>query len=310
MLKSHYPVSGGGITQSTFNLKIQYQASGQTPVDNVLTQNIGVMTILGMDIYTGDNGVSGPDKVFDYNNDYTVNESLGEIIFPTVEPFDSANIAYFLQTYGGLTGQDLQQAADSLNFNNLYDTTASAADMDPRSRFVITGSATSSVQSQYSIGTNIVEGSVVVTVDDQPAVLNSDYTVDYVSGTVTIRNSSFLVAGRNVQIKYEANDLFQLASKTLLGARGEIAIDRNTTLGFTVMNLNEQSLTDKVRLGDEPSNNTIYGFDASTAFDAPFLTKALNWLPGIHTIEKSKVTLRGEYAYMSPDPNTRIESCA
>ena len=307
MLKSHYPVGGGGITQKTFSMTIQYQSSGQTPVDNVLSKNIGVMTMLGMDLYSGStNDVNLPDKVFDYNNDYTVDEARGEIIFPTVQPFDSSSIAYFLRTSGNLTDPDsLSHAADSLNFKSLYDTTSSAADVDIRSRYTITGTATSSVQSQYPIGTNIIEGSVVVTVDGQPAVLNTDYTVDYVSGTVTIRNSSFLVGGRNVQIKYEANDLFQLASKTLLGVRGEFAVDRNTMLGFTVMNLNEQSLTDKVRLGDEPTNNTIYGLNASTNFDAPFLTKALNWLPGIHTIEKSQISLRGEYAYMSPDPNTR-----
>ncbi|MFZ1978629.1 MAG: cell surface protein SprA, partial [Bacteroidota bacterium] len=312
MLKSHYAIGGGGISANNFSMKIQYQPSGETAVDNVLSQNIGVMTMLGMDRYNGPNNDNGPDKIFDYIPDFTVDSVRGEIIFPTVQPFDSASIAYFLASTNPtlpstqqLTSAQITAAADSLNFNNLYDTTASAADVDPRSRYIITGTATSSVQSQYSVGTNIVEGSVVVTVDGQPAVLNTDYTVDYVSGTITIRNPSFLTAGRNVQIKYEANDLFQLASKTLLGVRGEIAINRSTALGFTVMNLNEQSLTDKVRLGDEPTNNTIYGLDASTSFDAPFLTKILNWLPGIHTIEKSRVSLKGEYAYMSPDPNTR-----
>ena len=307
MLKSHYAIGGGGISQNNFSLAIKYLPSGQTPVDNVYG-NVGVMTMLGVDLYNGPDNNAGPDKVFDYRPTFTVDSTQGEIIFPTVQPFDSASIAYFLNvtaSTNGLSPAQIPQAADSLNFNNLYDTTASAADVDPRSRYLITGTATSSVQSQYPVGSNIVEGSVVVTVDGQAAVLNVDYTVDYVSGTVTIRNPSFLTAGRNVQIKYEANDLFQLASKTLLGVRGEFDIDRNTTLGFTVMNLNEQSLTDKVRLGDEPTDNTIYGLDASTNFDAPFLTKALNWLPGIHTIEKSRVSLKGEYAYMSPDPNTR-----
>jgi len=43
--------------------------------------------------------------------------------------------------------------------------------------------------------------------------------VDYIVGEVVIKNERALVPGANLQIKYEQNDLFQLASKTLLGAR-------------------------------------------------------------------------------------------
>jgi cell surface protein SprA len=46
--------------------------------------------------------------------------------------------------------------------------------------------------------------------------------VDYLTGTVVIRNQSYLVPGKGLQIKYEANDLFQLASKSLLGAAGSL----------------------------------------------------------------------------------------
>jgi cell surface protein SprA len=306
MLKSHYPVGGAGINKSNFSMTIQYKQSGQTAVDNVLSENISVMSMFGMDRYTGtDNSISGSDKVFDYISGWTVDESRGEIIFPTVEPFDSTTMKTFMKEYGGLTDAQASAAIDSFQFNKLYDTTATAAEENTHNRYYFVGTATSTVQSQYTIGTNVVEGSVIVTVDGQTAVLNSDYTVDYLSGTVTIRNSSYLVAGRNIQIKYEANDLFQLASKTLIGMRGELALDRNTVLGFTVMNLNEKSLSDKVRLGEEPMNNTIFGLDASTSFNAPFLTKALNWLPGIRTVEASNISLKGEYAYMSPTPNTR-----
>jgi len=48
----------------------------------------------------------------------------------------------------------------------------------------------------------------------------TDYTVDYNIGQLTIRNEAALVPGADLKISYEQNDLFQLASKTLLGARG------------------------------------------------------------------------------------------
>ncbi|MGB2867995.1 MAG: cell surface protein SprA, partial [Bacteroidota bacterium] len=98
---------------------------------------------------------------------------------------------------------------------------------------------------------------------------------------------------------------FQLASKSLVGARGDFNLGKNSTLGFTYMNLNQQSLSDKVRLGEEPISNSIMGIDGGTTVDMDFLTRAMNWIPGIRTTAASQFTLRGEAAYMLPDPNTR-----
>ena len=107
--------------------------------------------------------------------------------------------------------------------------------------------------------------------------------MDYIVGEVVIKNERALVPGANLQIKYEQNDLFQLASKTLLGARGDIALSQKTLLGFTLMNLNQETLSDKVRIGEEPNNNTIFGVDGSTSFDLPLLTRALDALPLLST---------------------------
>ncbi len=83
------------------------------------------------------------------------------------------------------------------------------------------GKAAGEATSSYSLGFNVVEGSVQVLLDGGTLVQNVDYTVDYIIGEVVIKNERALVPGANLQIKYEQNDLFQLASKTLLGARGD-----------------------------------------------------------------------------------------
>ena len=70
-----------------------------------------------------------------------------------------------------------------------------------------------------------------------------DYVVDYNIGQLTIRNDAALVPGADLKITYEQNDLFQLASKTLLGARGLYEFSDKTQLGFTIMNLNQQILS-------------------------------------------------------------------
>ncbi|MDX1701529.1 MAG: cell surface protein SprA, partial [Melioribacteraceae bacterium] len=72
---------------------------------------------------------------------------------------------------------------------------------------------------------------------------------------------------------------------------------------FSFLNLNQTTLSDKVRIGEEPLNNSIFGLDFQTGFELPFLTDGLDYL--ISTKEMSSIDLKGEFAYMSPDPNTK-----
>lgn len=308
MLKNRYPVGGGGLQKNNFTFNIQYELSGQSPVTTVLPQNINLLTLFWLDRYAGE--AAGHDNAFDYRAGFTVDEERGEVIFPVLQPFSSQTIRRNLTALNaelglGLSADDIARYADSLSFDVVYDTTSTGAARNEKNRYSFVGTSSSSVQSKYQIGFNVVEGSVQVLVDGQAATPNVDYTVDYISGVVTIKNSSYLVPGRNVQIKYEANDLFQLASKTLVGARGDIDLGKNAAVGFTLMNLNQQSLSDKIRLGEEPLSNTIYGVDTKMNFDVPFLTDALNLLPGIRTTEQSKFSFSGEFAHVLPNPNTR-----
>lgn len=300
LMKNIYPISGLGknVKESGFSLDMVYRVSGSDDQNSVL--NTPLLQIFGLDKYTGDNAQSGnPDGQFDFLSGRTINQSRAEIIFPTLEPFRSGFVSYFKAK--GTTISD----TSSLLYPEVYDTTETFAEQSIHNRYVITGKATGEATSQFSIGYNVVEGSVQVLLDGQALTLNSDYTVDYIIGQVVIKNARALVSGANLQIKYEQNDLFQLASKTLLGARGTMDFGKSTSIGFTIMNLNQQSLSDKVRLGEEPTNNTIMGVDFSIHdVDLPFLTRALDALPLLQTKEMSSLTLKGEAAYMIPDANT------
>ena len=308
MLKNRYSIGGTGIDKSNFDFHIDYQPPGQSAVTDVTTFGVGVMEMLGLDRFSSDNSVK-PDKVFDYLPGVTINETRGEIIFPTVEPFDSVNIYKFmhnnLSNHSGMKESDAQSYAGSLSYEAIYTKDLVDATNDPRNVYYLRGTAKTSTKASYSLGFNIVEGSVQVIVDGQLATPGVDYTVDYIAGQVTIRNQAYLSPGRNLQIKYEANDMFQLASKSLIGARGEVNLNKNTSLGFTLMNYSQQSLSDKVRLGEEPISNLIMGVDGGTTFDANWLTNALNYLPGVKSTAISQISVRGEVAYMVPNPNTR-----
>ena len=297
MLKNFYPLGGRGIKKEGFELKIVYEIPGKQPEDNILGA-FNLIEVFGLDRY-GETPGSPPDGKFDYTPMLTIDENRGELIFPRAEPFREGIRRYFLSR-----GRTIAEA-DSFVFSEIYDTTYNGASNSQRNKFLVRGSTSSSMASTYQVGFNIVEGSVKVLVNGEPKQVNVDYTVDYVSGQVTIKNQALLLPGTNLQIQYEANDLLQLASKSLLGARGEVDVGKNSSLGFTVMNLSQQSLSDKIRLGEEPISNTIFGIDGGTTLDLDFLTRAVNWLPGVQTNSPSSLSLKGEAAYMSPDPNTR-----
>jgi cell surface protein SprA len=304
MLKNRYSLGGTGIDKTNFEFHIDYQLPGQTPATDVTPYNVGVMEMLGLDRFSADNSVK-PDKVFDYLPGVTINEARGEIIFPTVQPFDTLSIYNFFMAHSGMKASDAKTYADSFAYSAIYTKELNEAVSDPHNLYYLRGSAKTSQKASYSLGFNIVEGSVQVIVDGQLATPGVDYTVDYISSQVVIRNQAYLSPGRNVQIKYEANDMFQLASKSLLGARGEFNLGKNTSLGFTIMNYSQQSLSDKVRLGEEPISNMIMGVDGGTTLDANWLTNALNYIPGIKTTALSQISVHGEVAYMMPNPNTR-----
>ncbi len=299
MLKNIYPIGGIGLSQGSLkDVKIEYQLPGQTPQDNI--QGVNLLQIFGLD-KTGAGGQGPPDGQMDWNPPYDINPQTGEIILPYLQPFVEA----FKHPLGP-SPQTTIANPDSFAYPAVYDTTVDAAMNDAtHDRFIITGQYTSSISSQYNLGFNLVQGSVKVLLNGNPLTPNVDYTVDYLTGQVTIKNQAALVPNANVQIQYETNDIFQVASKSLMGMRADYKLNDQTHLGFTVMNYSQQSPNTKVRLGEEPISNWILGFDGGTSVKLPFLTKALDALPLIQTVAPSALTVHGEAAYMLPNPNTQ-----
>jgi len=289
-LKNIYAIGGRNIKKEGFEFKIKYEIDGQDPVTELSTPSgpVKLLNAFGLDFIDQSNNPI-PDDIFDYRPSITIFPETGEIVFPTLEPF----------------GTDLNSSIpDSLAYQLVYDTTKTFARQNNlKDKWELTGKFSGDVTSVYQLGFNVVENSVRVLLDGRELTNGIDYSVDYTIGQLNIRNDAALVPGANLSITYEQNDLFQLASKTLLGARGIFNISDRSRLGFTILNLNQQTLSEKVRIGEEPLSNTMYGLDFNTSVDLPFLTKLLDKV--ISTREMSSLTLNGEYAYMKPDPNTK-----
>ena len=285
-LKNIYSIGGRDVNKEGFVLDINYEISGQEPVNNIDGNNF--LENFKLD-QTDESGSGGADGAFDWDPNRTIFTVTGEIIFPMLEPF----------------GKDFPEIYDpDLAYQAVYDTSVTFAKQDQaQDKFVLVGEYSADATSVYSIGFNVVENSVKVSLNGRTLQEGTDYSVDYNIGQVIIRNEDALVTGANLKITYEKNDLFQLASKTLLGLRGIYDVNEKTKIGFSYLNLNQTTLSDKVRIGEEPLNNSIFGVDFQTGFDLPFITKGLNNI--ISTKEMSSFSLKGEFAYMSPDPNTK-----
>ena len=285
MLKNIYPIGGRDVKKEGFTLDITYTAAGQEPRNDY--DNVKLLQAFGLD-ETDETGTGGPDGAFDFLNT-TIMTETGEIIFPVLQPF----------------GRDFPEALpEDLKFQKIYDTLKTFAQQEKElDRFVIAGEYSASTTAVHSIGFNVVENSVKVYLNGQELTPGVDYAVDYNIGQITIRNDNALIPGADLRITYEQNDLFQLASKSLLGFRGLYDFNERTKLGFSILNLNQKTLSDKVRIGEEPISNSIYGVDFQTGFDLPFITSGLDYL--ISTREQSTVNLKAEFAYINPDPNTK-----
>ena len=294
-LKNIYPTGARNVKQEGFEFKILYELVGQDPTEELQTSqgnNVRLIQAFGLD-KQGSGGSPIPDNIFDWRPGITILPETGEIIFPTLEPF----------------GRDIPEGLENRAYQKIYDTTKTFAQQDKGAdKWALSGKNTGESSSVYQLGFNVVENSVKVILNGRELKEGVDYTVDYNIGQLTIRNDAALVPGADLKITYEQNDLFQLASKTLLGARGIYDFSDKTSLGFTIMNLNQQTLSDKVRIGEEPLSNTILGADFKTSADLPFLTSLLDNV--ISTKEMSNFTFNGEYAYMSPDPNTKKSTIA
>lgn len=293
-LKNIYSVGGRSLTKETLqNVKINYTVPGSQNQDNL--EGTSLLTILGLD-QTDDSQTGSPDGKFDFIDGKTIDALRGEIYFPYLEPFREG----FLQHTPAL-----QKASDYV-FADIYDTTELVAQQNTdKNRFLINGEYTSTNSSKYTLGMSVVAGSVQVLLDGSPLVQGVDYILDEVSGSIIIRKEEALVAGANVEIKYEENDLMSFASKTLLGASAEMDIGKTSKIGFGWINLIQQTLSDKVRLGEEPINNHIFGVSGNTTQNLPFLSKALNYLPYYASNEMSSISLKADAAYMLPNANTK-----
>ena len=309
---------GRGLQPNDFGLDVVYEPPGKSPSKTLpgLSGQRTLIQVLGLDRLNND-GAAKPDNRFDYLPNYTLNLSEGLLIFPYLEPFRSPIDRLIDES--SLSEEEREATREQLVFDDLYTQKKINAQRNSLlDVYRIQGEFKGSIPSFYDLRafSGIVPGSVRVTSGGTTLNEGSDYIIDYSGGgSVTVINPSYLTAGRDIAIDYEQNALVNLQKKTLLGARldycpqaatasggggSSCATTGRFAMGATIMRMSQKSLTDKLRIGDEPIANTIWGIDGQLNLEPRWLTRVVDALPLLQTKEPSFINITGEFAQLRP----------
>ena len=302
MMKNVYSLGTRNLQSTDFKLDVYYASDSLGTNITYLPEQKGktLLQILGLDRLDSNNSKENPNGVFDYIQGYTVDAASGRIFFPSVEPFGS----YLEKKIGN------DAIASKYVFHELYDSTKTIAkQIAEKDKFYLIGEYTGSAANVIQTGsTNIPRGSVVVTAGGVTLVENSDYQVDYSSGTVTILNQNIIDAGTNVQVSLESNTMFNMQRKTVLGLNWKYDFSDDFKFGGTLMSLSEKPLTTKVDMGSEPLNNFLWGFNMSWKKQSQWLTNIIDLLPLISCTEPSSITFSAEFARLEAGTSKDVQS--
>ncbi len=298
MMKNIYSVGYGQLERQDFKLDVVYEEPSlgekrYLPISDSLApqyRGVPILTLVNLDRLNNQLDPQ-PDGVFDYIEGFTVISSQSRIIFPLLEPF-GRDLEYVYSNPGG---------REKYLYYPLYDTIkAIAQTFASLNRFEIVGRSRSASNTDYQLGFNIPRGSVTVTAGGQILQENLDYEINYDLGTLRVINPAIINAGLPVQVQYENNAAFGLQPRTYLGLRLDYLLNRNLTLGGTIVRLGEQPFFTKQNYGEDPIRNTMFGVDFDYRKEVPLISKWLNKLPFYSTRTNSSISAYGEAAMLQP----------
>ena len=295
MMKNVYSLGAYQLQSKNFKLNIKFLSDttgteiNYLPVGAIANQPL--LQVMNLDRIDS-NQESHSDGFFDYIEGYTVQSSTGKIIFPVAEPFGS-------NLERKIGNPDI---AAPYVYKELYDSTLVVArQFADKNKYTLSGEYQASSGATIRLNAmNVPRGSVVVTAGGVTLVENSDYTVDYSMGIVTITNQSIIDAGTNVSVTLENQSLFSMQRKTLLGLDAQYRFNKDLTVGATILHFSEKALTEKVNIGDEVINNTMWGLNLSWNKQFMWLTNLLNKVPTINATAPSSINVTAEFAQLVP----------
>ena len=283
------------VEKEKFRLDVKFQSDTAGVYLSYLpepqTKDLPIIRALGAD-RLDNNNKPHPNGYFDFVEGYTV--SNGRVFFPQAEPFGKG-IYNFLVSRGVPADK-----AEKYAFTELYDSTKTVAkQIAEKDKYMLSGQFKGTAANIISLGAyNVPQGSVVVTAGGVKLTENSDYSVDYSAGEVTILNQSIIDAGTSVNVSLESNSDYGQQRKTMFGMNWEYDFSKNFQMSGTIQHLSEQALTTKVNMGSEPLNNTLWGVNMNWKKESQWVTNMLDKIPFLHLTQPSNISFSGEFAQL------------
>mgnify|MGYP002761796553 FL=1 len=294
MMKNVYYLASQ-IEKDKFRLDVKYQSDTTgvflSYIPEQQVKSSPIIRLLGADRLDNNNKAHS-NGYFDYVEGYTV--SNGRVFIPKVEPFGSYMRDYLVKH--GVAVDKAEQYA----FTELYDSTKTVAkQIAEKNKYQMVGQYKGSSANVISLDAyNVPQGSVVVTAGGVTLKEGTDYSVDYNAGEVTILNQSIIDAGTAVNVSLESNTDYGQMRKTMFGVNWEYDFSKNFQMSGTLQHLSEQALTNKVAMGAEPLNNTLWGINLNWKKESQWLTNVLNKVPFLHVTQPSNISFTGEFAQL------------
>lgn len=297
MMKNIYSLGNGAynLEEDHFRLEITRQSDSAGVYLNHLTgssiDHRLLLRVMQLDRLNERNDPY-PDGVFDFLDGFTVDAQNGRIIFPVTEPFGS----HLKKVIGD------EAVAESYLFQSLYDSTRTVARQHAeQNKYRISGEYRATSNGVISLNaTNVAHGSVKITAGGITLTEGVDYTVDYLSGSVTILNSSLLETGTPLNITLEERTFSQMQRKTMTGVNLLYNFNKEFSMGATLMHYTEKPLIVKTAYGDEATRNLLWGSNLSWKKESIALTNLLNLLPFTDATAPSQLTADLAFAQMIP----------
>ncbi|MDR3137715.1 MAG: cell surface protein SprA [Tannerellaceae bacterium] len=288
-----YSYIQSGIQREKFRLDILYQSDTTGTYLSYLPesriQNEILLRVMNLDRLDTRNEPHA-DGFFDFVSGFTVLPESGRIIFPVIEPFGSHLRARI--------GDDA--IADKYVYQELYDSTLTfAQQVAEKNKFILRGEYKSSSGAEIQLDAmNVAKGSVRVTAGGTVLTENTDYTVDYIMGTVTILNEGVISSNTPVSVTLENQSMFNMQRKTMLGVDVNYDFSKDFILGATVMHMSEMPLIVKTSMGGESIKNTLWGLNASYKGESQWLTNLADKLPLLTLTRPSQISFKAEFAHL------------
>ena len=295
MMKNVYSLGAYQVQKKNFKLQIKYLSDTTgTRINYIPVPGLSdkpLLQVMNLDRLDS-NEQSNPDGFFDFLEGYTIIASTGKVIFPVAEPF-GAHLEKKINN---------PAIAEKYVYKELYDSTQVVArQFADKNKFILAGSYQASSGSQIRLNAmNVPRGSVIVMAGGVQLTENTDYTVDYSMGIVTITNQSIIDSGQSISVTLENQSMFSTQRKTLLGLDLQYQFNKNFTLGGTILHFSEKALTEKVNIGDEIINNTMFGLNLSYNTKFMWLTNLLNKIPTVNATAPSTFSITAEAAKLMP----------